>query len=106
MASGKGKSPHFIRAWRKYRGYTLEQLAERIGMTHQNLSKIERFKVDPGLGLLERLAEELRCEPADLIVRDPSQADSIWSIWEDIAPAERPAAARALQGFRKTGTDG
>jgi hypothetical protein len=32
---------HFIREWRKHRGLTQVQLAERVGMYQGNLSKIE-----------------------------------------------------------------
>lgn len=108
MARPGDKPAHFIRAWRKHRQLTLEQLAERIGMTHQNLGKIERFQVPYNQHLLEALAEQLRVSVSDLINIDPSRGeDAIWSIYETLTlPQRRQAAAmlRVIQGD-KTGTD-
>lgn len=106
MAKG-GKPAHFIRQWRKFRGYTLENLAERIGMTHQNLGKIERFKVPYTQHLLEHLAEHLRCEPVDIIIRDPTVGDmGIWSIWDELKPTQQRVVVELAQSLKRTGTDG
>lgn len=99
MAEGTEKPPHFIRQWRKSRGWTLEQLAERVGMTHQNLGKIERFQVPYNQPLLERLAEVFATEPASIIMRDPSDPDGIWSIWDNVPIQERGRAAAMLTVF-------
>jgi transcriptional regulator with XRE-family HTH domain len=109
MARKGDKPPHFIRSWRKHRGLTLEQLAERIGMSHQNLGKIERYKVPYNEELLELLADALRCETGDIIMRDPSKSDGIWSLWETIAglnPAEARQAVEVVKALKRTGTDG
>lgn len=102
----KPTSRHFIRAWRKHRGLTLEQLAERIGMSHQNLGKIERGLVPYNQVLLEALSEELRCDPRDLIMRDPTQPESIWSIWEQLSVPERAQATEIVKALKRTGTGG
>ena len=99
----KPTSRHFIREWRKAKNLTLEQLAERIGMTHQNLGKIERGKVPYNQVLLELIAEELRCEPADLIMRDPSAPDSIWSIWDQLQPVQRAQLVSIGETLKKAG---
>jgi hypothetical protein len=54
------------------------------------------------------LALELRFAPADLITRDPSDPDNLWSILEGLPPAERTQALRMLRAFKNaaTGTDG
>jgi transcriptional regulator with XRE-family HTH domain len=96
---------HFIKEWRKYRRLTQEQLAERAGMTPNNLSQLENHKQRYSAEGLERLAEALQAEPAQLLMVDPSKDDAIWSIWERAKPAERQqiiAVARAL--VAKTGT--
>lgn len=77
-----GKKPHFLREWRTYREKTLVQVADVLHMTHGNLSKIERGLVPYNQELLERLAELYMCEPADLIIRDPSEPIDIWSVWD------------------------
>jgi transcriptional regulator with XRE-family HTH domain len=65
----------FIREWRKHRGLTLEQLADRIGTTHASLCRIERGRQPHTQGLFEAIAEALRVEPADLLTRDPSDPE-------------------------------
>jgi len=92
-----------MRAWRQHRGYTLEQAAEMIGTTHATLSRIERGKLSYTQPLLEAAADAYRCEPADLIIRDPTQTDAIWSIWDQIDPVQRDQAAKVLQAFKKAG---
>jgi len=94
------KPPHFIRQWRLHRRLTLEQLAERIGMTHQNLGKIERFLVPYNQPLLDKLAEELGTDQASLIMRDPSDPDAVWSLWDSLKPAQQTVARRLLRSLR------
>lgn len=97
---------HFIRAWREHRGLTQEQFAERIGINRAYLSKIETGKRRYDQPFLEAAAEALRCEPADLIVRDPSDPDGIWSIWDTLAPAQRHQVVEIAKTLKRTGTDG
>jgi transcriptional regulator with XRE-family HTH domain len=115
---------HFLREWRESKDLTLEQVAERIGllsaeradagpeakqltMTHATLSRIERGLIPYGQYLLEYLAEIYQTDPGSLIMRDPSVAEAIWTIWERLRPAERRQVediARTFEG--RTGTDG
>ena len=102
------RKPHYIREWRKHRDLTQEQLAERIGIARSYLTKIERGTRRYDQPFLEAAAEQLRCEPCDLIMRDPSDPEGIWSIWDSLKPAERVqaiAVLRAIQGTA-TGTTG
>ncbi|UXN69929.1 helix-turn-helix domain-containing protein [Devosia neptuniae] len=80
---------HFIREWRTYRGLTQEMLAERLDISKASLSRLETGKQPYTQDMLEALAEALMCEPADLIMRDPTSQDAIWSIWENASPAQR-----------------
>ena len=100
------KKPHYIREWRKHRGLTQEQLAERIGIARSYLTKIERGSRRYDQPLLEAAAEALRCEPGDIIMRDPTAADSIWSVWETLPPAQRLQAVAVIKALRSTGTEG
>ena len=97
---------HFIRQWRKHRGLTQEQLAERIGIARSYLTKIERGDRRYDQPFLEAASDALRCEPADLIVRDPTATESIWSIWEQLTPTERLQAVAVIKAIKGTGTHG
>lgn len=104
---GKGqKQRHFLRQWRKHKGYTLEQVAERIGTTHATLSRIERGKLPYNQQLLELLADAYGTDEASLIMRDPSSADAFWSLWETLAPAEKIQAVEVIKALKRTGTGG
>lgn len=107
MAKGNPVPRHFLRQWRKFRGYTLEGVAERVGMTHQNLGKIERGKVPYNETLLGILAEIYRTDRGSLIMRDPSVRDAFWSIYDQLAAPERERLVeRVEEEFKKTGTHG
>ena len=108
---------HFLRDWRKASGLTLEQAAERvervsearsdastgvrpISMTHATLSRIERGRLPYSQVLLEILAEVYRTDRASLIMRDPSDPEGMWSIWEQLQPVERAQAVAVLKALR------
>ena len=55
-----------IRSARTDRQLTLEQLAERTGLTKSALSKFENFRVTPSLGALGSIAEALGVTMSDL----------------------------------------
>lgn len=95
---------HFLRQWRKFRGYTLEQAAERVGMSHQNLGKIERGQVPYNETLLTILADIYRTDRGSLIMRDPTRPDPLWSIYDQLAPPERVRLVeRVEEELKKTG---
>lgn len=65
---------HFLRKWRRYRGFSLEAAAAEIGISHASLGRIERGKQDYTQPYLERLAWLYKCTPSDLLSRDPTKA--------------------------------
>lgn len=93
------RPPHFVKQWRKHRGLSQEALAERIGKTHSAISQLERGKIDYTQGMLEALADALMCEPADLLMRDPSQDQMIWSLWETLSEVERKQTVRFIKAI-------
>lgn len=90
-----GRQTIYLKGWRKHRHLTQEQLADRMGIDRTVISKVERGQVGYTQGFLEAAAYALQCEPGDLLIRDPSQPEAIWSIWEKI-PANDRAKARAI----------
>lgn len=92
----------FIREWRQHRGLTLEQLAERTDLTHGAISQLERGLINYTQPTLESIADALRCEPADLIMRPPNSA--VWSIWDnvrDLPEPEQRQIAAVIEAMRK-----
>lgn len=106
MAQKTPQQRIYLREWRQYRNLTQDQLADRIGISRVMVSKIERGLNPYHQAFLEAAAEALMCEPADLLVRDPSKPEAIWSVWESIPPTVRPQAIAILKTFMgaKTGT--
>lgn len=97
----------FLKEWRKYRGLTQDQLADRADLSKGFISNLESGGREYTQATLEQLAEALRCEPADLLMRDPSKADSLWSIYDALSPPERQQAVQLIRVITggKTGTD-
>ena len=103
----KSKRRHtYLREWRKHRNKTLVQVAEMLNITHGQLSRIERGDSPYNQTLLEMLAEIYGCEPVDMLIRNPSEPQSIWSIWDQAKPGERRQIVDLALVVTKTGTDG
>jgi transcriptional regulator with XRE-family HTH domain len=101
----KPKKPrHFIREWRKHRGYTQERLAEMVGVSDGAISQLERGDTSYTQPMLEALAEALMCEPADLIIRNPLDPEGIWSIWDKASTGQKRVAIEIIRGVMRTGT--
>jgi transcriptional regulator with XRE-family HTH domain len=89
MAKQRKFRPHFIRQWRHHRGLTLERLADRLDMTPSHLSMLERGQRGYTQDTLEAVASALRTDVASLLMRDPSDPDAIWSLWDQAKPGQR-----------------
>lgn len=99
----------FLKEWRTHRGLTQQQLADRLETTKSVISALESGKQRWNQDILELAAEALNCEPVDIIVRDPTAPESLWSVWERVPAANRPLAVKTLEAFtsekpKKTGT--
>jgi transcriptional regulator with XRE-family HTH domain len=94
----------FIREWRHHRNLTLEQLANRIGMTHATLSRVERGLQPYTQDLLEALAVELGTDAASLLMRNPGDPEAIWSLWDEARPGQKALIVELAKTLLKTGT--
>ncbi len=97
----------FLREWRKYRNLTQQQLADRIDASTGLISQIENGQTAYTQGTLEALADALQCEPADVLMRDPTDTGAIWTIWDQAAPDQKrqiEEVARIIVRGGKTGT--
>lgn len=94
----------FIREWREHRGLTQEQLADRLDTSVASISRIETGTQPYTQDTLEALADALMTDPASLIMRNPSDPDAIWSLWERAKPGERKMIVDIARTVTKTGT--
>jgi len=88
----------YLREWRTYRQMTLEQVAAQIGYDHSNIVRLERGQIPYNQDHLELLAGVYRCEPADLITRNPlAETDA----GPGVSPAIKAQVAEALKDLLK-----
>jgi len=110
MAPKKAFRKTFIRQWRQHRNLTLEQLSARLeemglhdlGASH--LSMLERGQRGYTQETLEALAHALQTDAASLLMRDPTDPDALWSIWDQALPAERKTIVEVVKAVVRTGT--
>ena len=91
----------FIREWRKYRGLTLVQLAERVGVSQPTVSRIERGEQPYSQPILEAFADALGCEPSDLIGRLPGAPSELTLLVNKVPADKADAVATVLRAFIK-----
>jgi hypothetical protein len=53
---------------------------------------------------VESAADALRTDPASLIMRNPEDESTIWSIWEQAKPGERRQIVEVAKALTKTGS--
>ena len=81
-----------LRHLRQVRGYTQEQLAERIEISPKYLSSIERGAENPTLNLLSRLAQGLQVDLYDVATNPPTRPPAHWSPCSDCRRRARSAS--------------
>lgn len=96
----------FFAQWRKHRQLTQDQLADRMGTTKTRVSMKETGKEPYDQLYLEALATALNTDPASLLMRDPTDHDAIWSIWEQAKPGERRQIVEVAKTLIRTGSGG
>ncbi len=76
-----GKRRIYLKEWRAKKGYTLDQVVDRLAAmddpllpkTGASLSRLENRKQPYSERILEALADIYGCEPEDLLGRDPTK---------------------------------
>ena len=104
MAKPRKFRKTFIRQWRHHRGLTLEKLAARLDMTPSHLSMLERGQRGYTQDTLEAVASALQSDVASLLMRDPSDPDAFWSLWDQAKPGQRRQIVDIAKTILKTGT--
>lgn len=83
-------------------------MADRMRMNKGALSRIERGERPYSQDFLEAASEILMTDPASLLMRDPSDPEGIWTLWDRVAEVDKPHVSQIVETFarqRKTGTD-
>lgn len=68
LVEARASGEHPIRVFRKYRGMTVTDLAEAVGISQPHLSEIENGKKAGSVDVLKRIAVSLRVDLDDLVV--------------------------------------
>jgi transcriptional regulator with XRE-family HTH domain len=105
MARDK-KTRWYLKEWRKHRGYTQDRLAEMTGLSKPFISQLERGDRGFTQDTLELLATVLRCDVADLLIRNPADPEGIWSVWDQLRPVEKSQVVEIAKTIKRTGTEG
>lgn len=76
------RKPTYIRAWRKERGYTLDDMVGRLDVlgvkiTGASLSRIERGEQPYSQDILEAIAEALNVTRAHLLENNPELPEAV-----------------------------
>lgn len=96
-----------LRAWRKFRHLTLEEVADAIGTTKAVISQLETGRTTLSQKWLDKIAPVLNTSPGYLLDHDPNDMPTaILDVWAAIPDENRAQALAVLETFKKTGTQG
>lgn len=105
-----GMAGRLFKQWRKYRGFTLEQVADRLAFlndpgvpqTVASLSRLENDKQPYAQRVVEALAHVYDCEPEELIGVDPferDELDELMAAMKGKSEIERARIARIIRAL-------
>lgn len=94
----------FIRQWREFRGYSQEKLGDMLDTSGSMISRIENGNTPYTQDVLEALAEALMTDPASLLMRDPTNPEALWSIWDQAKDGQKKMIEEVARTIVKTGT--
>lgn len=93
------RHPTFLREWREFRGLTMEEAADRIGIDRTTLGRIEARKLPYNQDFLEKAELAYGVDLSDLLVTNPFkpvQPEPPKLIWDKLRDAPKEVQARAL----------
>lgn len=93
---------HYIREWRESLELSQERVAERVGMSVPQVSKIENGKQGYRQETLELFANALGCEPADLLRPPNAPKDELAMYVMALSEKRRKRALAVLKALMAT----
>jgi transcriptional regulator with XRE-family HTH domain len=82
---------HFIREWREFRGFSQQDLADRVHTTKTTISRIENGINGYTQDGIEAIGYELGTHPGVLLMREPTESDR----YADTKPESRSGGPTA-----------
>lgn len=101
MADESHFKPTFIRAWRKFREKSIDQLAAESGMDKGNLSKLERGLHPYKQDTLDAVAKALGTTAEILITRGPEDPARLYEFISRANPTVRRQIEEAAAAIYK-----
>lgn len=101
---GPRKAKLFLREWRKFKDWSQEELAARLGTTKQTISKQENGQRGITADHLAELAEQFGCKPQDFF--SPPERWLAESALDRLTPEQRQKVIDLATTLRPTGTNG
>lgn len=101
---------HYLREWRRKRGYTQEQVISRLialddpqlPTTAASLSRLENGKQPYSERILEALAEIYDTEPGYLISRNPLKEGEVAFMFDQLNAQQKAQALAIIEALSKT----
>lgn len=104
----KNGGPNYLRAWREFRRFTQDDLAEKAGTTQGQIAHLEADRRELSAKWLRRLAPALGTTPGMLLDHDPNDLPTdVIEVWINATSEERRQLADMSRIIVKgTGTEG
>ncbi|MES0218028.1 helix-turn-helix domain-containing protein [Mesorhizobium sp. C280B] len=75
--ANQAQTTYFFREWRKHRGLTQEELADKVGLRAPSISQLENGKQGFTDSTLAAIAKALDCRPGDLLLWGPDKVEPL-----------------------------
>jgi transcriptional regulator with XRE-family HTH domain len=106
MDSDKNGGPNHLKAWRTFRGQTLEQLAVAVDTNANMIGYLESGERGLSAKWLRRLAPALKTTPGMLLDHDPYALDSdVIDIWVNADERQRLQITEVARTLARTASN-
>lgn len=96
--------PNHLRAWREFREMSQQELADKVGTSHQVIGYLERGRTQLSAKWLRQLAPALDTTPGMLLDHDPAELQTdVIDMWTHATNREKRQIADIARTL--TGTD-